>query len=143
MADVLLRYQTVMLTEEGRTYRAWACGGEARDGTHRWYGWIEFLPLDGGPPVRTAHETTQPNRTATVYWSTGLSPVYLEGALRRARRTARIQSAASIRCDRTTARISATADARLELTPDDRRFLRSLGIATTAARGLGAVPRYG
>jgi hypothetical protein len=34
--------------------------------------------------VRSGRETTQPNRTDTVYWATGLTPVYLEGALRRA-----------------------------------------------------------
>ena len=34
--------------------------------------------------VRSPRETTQPNRTDTVYWATGLTPVYLEGALQRA-----------------------------------------------------------
>ena len=29
-------------------------------------------------------ETTQPNRTDTLYWATGLTPIYLEGALQRA-----------------------------------------------------------
>jgi hypothetical protein len=50
-----------------------------------WQGWIEFVPIgDGGDPVRSARETTQPNRQDTVYWATGLTPVYLQGALRRA-----------------------------------------------------------
>jgi hypothetical protein len=49
-----------------------------------WQGWIEFVPIDAGVPVRTPRETTQPNRTDTQYWATGLSPVYLEGALARA-----------------------------------------------------------
>jgi len=48
-----------------------------------WQGWIEFVPLDGGAPVRSPRETTQPNRTDTEYWATGLTDVYLEGALRR------------------------------------------------------------
>src|SRR5262249_20090927 len=34
--------------------------------------------------LRSPRETTQPNRTDTEYWSTGLSLVYLEGALSRA-----------------------------------------------------------
>jgi hypothetical protein len=49
-----------------------------------WQGWIEFVPIDAGVPVRTPRETTQPNRTDTQYWATGLTPVYLEGALARA-----------------------------------------------------------
>ena len=35
-------------------------------------------------PIRSGRETTQPNRTDTAYWATGLTPVYLEGALTRA-----------------------------------------------------------
>jgi hypothetical protein len=49
-----------------------------------WQGWIEFLPIADGEPVRSGRETTQPNRADTLYWATGLTPVYLEGALGRA-----------------------------------------------------------
>ena len=52
-----------------------------------WQGWIEFDPLNGPAgrdTLRSPRETTQPNRTDTEYWATGLTPVYLEGALRRA-----------------------------------------------------------
>jgi hypothetical protein len=49
-----------------------------------WQGWVEFLPVDGGKAIRTGRETTQPNRQDTAYWATGLTPVYLEGALDRA-----------------------------------------------------------
>jgi hypothetical protein len=49
-----------------------------------WQGWIEFTPLGGGAPIRSGRETTQPNRSDLVYWATGLSAVYLEGALKRA-----------------------------------------------------------
>jgi hypothetical protein len=48
-----------------------------------WEGWIEFLPGDGSPVLRSRRETVQPNREAAVYWATGLSQVYLEGALAR------------------------------------------------------------
>jgi hypothetical protein len=51
-----------------------------------WEGWIEFIPTDGGAPLRSRRETTQPNRDDAVYWATGLTPVYLEGALERALR---------------------------------------------------------
>jgi hypothetical protein len=54
-----------------------------------WEGWIEFVPTGGGEPVRTSRETTQPNRTDTEYWASGLTPVYLDGALNRALREPR------------------------------------------------------
>ena len=52
-----------------------------------WHGWIEFDLLDESgrrATLRSPRETTQPNRTDTEYWATGLTPVYLEGALTRA-----------------------------------------------------------
>jgi hypothetical protein len=54
--------------------------------TGLWEGWIEFVPLEGGSPARSPRETTQPNRDDAVYWATGLSTTYLEGALERALR---------------------------------------------------------
>jgi hypothetical protein len=83
LAEVFLEYHALISMDDGRAYRARACGGEARDGTNRWQGWIEFWPQEGSP-VRTARETIQPDRRCTVYWSTGLTQVYLEGALERA-----------------------------------------------------------
>jgi hypothetical protein len=63
-------------------FRAQACGAPMSDG--RWTAWVEFIPLDGGQPLRSPRETTQPNRTDAEYWAGGLTPVYLEGALHRA-----------------------------------------------------------
>ena len=83
-AEVFLEYDALLSVDDRRAYRARACGGEARDGTNRWHGWIEFWPQGEGSRVRTARETTQPDRACTVYWSTGLTQVYLEGALGRA-----------------------------------------------------------
>ena len=82
MAEVLLEFDTPVTSEHGRTYIARACGDEMDDGV--WQGWIEFLPVGEGEPVRSGRETTQPNREDTVYWATGLTPVFLEGSLRRA-----------------------------------------------------------
>jgi len=82
MAETLLRYQHPVVAEDGTVYEARACGGPMTGG--RWQGWIEFVPLGNGEPVRTPRETTQPNRVDTEYWATGVSAVYLEGALRRA-----------------------------------------------------------
>jgi hypothetical protein len=80
--ETLLRLAPQVTSSDGIRYEARACGSPAADGS--WQGWIEFTPLDGGEPVRTPRETTQPNRTDTVYWATGLTPVFLEGALGRA-----------------------------------------------------------
>ena len=66
---------------EGVAYRAQACGAQVG---HLWEGWIEFIPVHGGPAVRSARETTQPNFGDTQYWANGLTRVYLEGALNRA-----------------------------------------------------------
>jgi hypothetical protein len=85
MAETLLQFQTLVVGRDGVVYRARACGRPTTEGT--WHGWIEFDPFDqppGSSTIRTSRETTQPNRTDTEYWATGLTPVYLEGALRRA-----------------------------------------------------------
>jgi len=82
MAEVLVEFATPITGEDGRTYTARACGDEMHGGL--WQGWIEFLPAGAGQPVRSPRETTQPNRKDTIYWATGLTPVYLEGSLRRA-----------------------------------------------------------
>lgn len=82
MSETLLQFQASVIGPDGTEYEARACGGPREGGT--WQGWIEFIPLGGGEPVRSPRETTQPNRVDTVYWATGLTPIYLEGALRRA-----------------------------------------------------------
>jgi hypothetical protein len=82
VAEVLLEFAEAITSEDGRNYTARACGSEMDDG--RWQGWIEFLPLGEGDPVRSSRETTQPNRRDAEYWASGLTYVYLEGALHRA-----------------------------------------------------------
>jgi hypothetical protein len=82
VAEVLVEFPDAISSEEGTQYVARACGKPGSDGL--WHGWIEFLPVHGAEAVRSPRETTQPNRTDVVYWATGLTPVYLEGALHRA-----------------------------------------------------------
>jgi hypothetical protein len=84
MSEVLMEFAEPVLSKERTSYRAQACGGPMSDGL--WEGWVEFIPLADGTPVRSPRETTQPNRVDTIYWATGLSPTYLEGALDRALR---------------------------------------------------------
>ena len=82
MAEVLVEYTDVVLAAEGGEYIARACGAPTDSGT--WHGWLEFIERSTGEALRSGRETTQPNRTDTVYWATGLTEVYLEGALERA-----------------------------------------------------------
>ena len=82
MAEVLIQFETAVVADEGAKYYAQACGAPMSDGL--WEGWIEFVPLEGGTPLRSPRETTQPNRRDAVYWASGLTPVYLAGALDRA-----------------------------------------------------------
>lgn len=80
MAEVFVDFNESVIAEDGTTYTARACGSEMPGG--KWQGWIEFVPASG-EPIRSARETTQPNRRDTEYWATGLTPVYLQGSLKR------------------------------------------------------------
>ena len=82
VAEVFVEFAEPVVSKAGRAYIARACGSET--GHDMWQGWVEFLPVDGDTPIRSGRETTQPNRQDTEYWATGLTPVYLEGALDRA-----------------------------------------------------------
>jgi len=82
MAQVVSAFSEVIRTTDGTSYTVTACGRERSDGM--WEGWLEFAPDDTSRVLRTRRETTQPNLTDLRYWATGLTPVYLEGALARA-----------------------------------------------------------
>jgi hypothetical protein len=91
MAEVFEEFSDVVV-ENGVRYHAHVCGAEMPDG--KWQGWLEFLPLDGAAPLRSGRETTQPNRKDLMYWATGLTPVYIEGALHRALRPVVVRTVA-------------------------------------------------
>jgi hypothetical protein len=82
MAEVLVEFDAAFPGPDGAAYAPRACAREAEDG--RWEGWIEFSDLDSGAVIRSTRETTQPTRDGVMYWATGLTRVYLEGALVRA-----------------------------------------------------------
>jgi hypothetical protein len=82
MAEVLAQFAEPLSTSDGWKYLAQACGAPNASGL--WEGWIEFIPSNGGRALRSARETTQPNKTDAEYWASGLTTIYLEGALARA-----------------------------------------------------------
>jgi hypothetical protein len=85
MTEVLVEYDTILTSPEGR-WAPRACTRLADDGL--WEGWIEFLPAGtdvAQQAIRSGRETEQPNRAGVLYWAEGLTQVYLEGALARAR----------------------------------------------------------
>ena len=82
MAELLVAFDAPVSDAAG-TFQARAVGRPAGDGM--WEGWIEFLPVDGGDPLVSPVESRQPEREHLFYWATGLTAVYLEGALHRAR----------------------------------------------------------
>lgn len=76
------RFERLVLSAAGTTHVANVYASEKPDGT--WDGWLVFFPVAGGDPLPTDRETTQPNLQAIAYWASGLTAVYLDGALRRA-----------------------------------------------------------
>ena len=51
-----------------------------------WQGWLVFERVSDGRRFDTEVETTQPTAEAVLYWGSGLTDVYLDGALERAKR---------------------------------------------------------
>jgi hypothetical protein len=89
MPDLIHTHSARVRGPGGVLYEAHIFGEPERGGT--WKGWIEFkavtAPTGGGGArtLKTDRETTQPNRNALDYWAGGLQPLYLEGAIGRAR----------------------------------------------------------
>ena len=81
MDDVLVYFDEPIDAPDGLRYNARACTRQMDDG--RWRGWLEFS-YQGADWRSTDVETVQPNRRDVEYWVTGLTRVYLQGALVRA-----------------------------------------------------------
>jgi ATP-dependent Clp protease ATP-binding subunit ClpX len=75
-----------VLTAGGQRYVAAAYADRMTGG--RWEAWLVFFPLTPGPPVASDRETTQHGQEAVGRWAEGVTSVYLQGALRRALRSA-------------------------------------------------------
>ena len=85
MAETFAEFEAT-IAAHGRSYASRVCGRQRDDGI--WEGWIEFEDTATGESLRSERETTQPDASDLRYWATGLTPVYLEGALNRALKTA-------------------------------------------------------
>jgi len=81
VGETFLQFPRPVTAPDGTRWEARACGAAMTDGL--WHGWLEFVPVGGGEVLRSPRETTQPNRTDAEYWATGLTDVYLQGALQR------------------------------------------------------------
>jgi len=77
------QYSGTLVDEYGLRYVARVYAARRPDGL--WDGWFVFFPLDGGRALATDRETTQSNFGAVRYWATGITTLYLDGALERAR----------------------------------------------------------
>jgi hypothetical protein len=82
VAHLFLQPQHISIAADGTRWIPSIYGTERTDGL--WEAWIEFRAMDERPVRVTDRETTQPNRQAVEYWSTGLEPIYFEGAFSRA-----------------------------------------------------------
>src|SRR4030095_10093753 len=91
MAEVLRSFDEPIRDESGE-YHARVVGRLANDGM--WEGWFEFVPLEGRSPdaLVSPVESRQPEHEHLEYWASGLSVVYAEGALQRARRPTTVRT---------------------------------------------------
>jgi hypothetical protein len=84
MPEILVKFDEPIRDQAGAHYFAQAAGRKREDGL--WEGWLEFIGMtEGTASFHSGRETTQPNRADIEYWAQGLSKVYLEGALDRAK----------------------------------------------------------
>ena len=81
MPETVANFDTPVQDRFGVQYTARACGRQRSDGL--WEGWIEFDSIGNSDVLRTQRETTQSGLEDLRYWASGLTPVYLEGALDR------------------------------------------------------------
>lgn len=81
MDQLLQEFETPVRDRHGNLYRVYLYGRSRPGDT--WQGWLVFE--NGAQRLSTPVETTQPNAEAVLYWATGLTDAYFDGALERAR----------------------------------------------------------
>jgi hypothetical protein len=92
MAEVFRAFEEPV-TDAAGSYHARVVGRRAEDGM--WEGWLEFVANDTATtdgPFISSVESRQPEREHLAYWAGGLSAVYLEGALHRARTPRKVRT---------------------------------------------------
>lgn len=84
MTDVVMQFPDAVSDARG-AFRVRAMARERSDGS--WEGWLEFVAADHADPGihTTPIETHQRDRVTMERWASGLTRVYTEGALSRAR----------------------------------------------------------
>ena len=86
MPDLMIQLRDTVSDARG-AFSARAMARECHDG--RWEGWLEFVPSGAATSVYTTPiETRQRDRETMKRWASGLTRVYAEGALARARNAA-------------------------------------------------------
>src|ERR1043165_8466290 len=92
MDEILQQFEQPVIDESGERYAVYLYGRSRHGATPpgaTWRDWLFFDRQSAAPPYATAVETTQPNRQAILYWATGLTDSYFDGAFNRARKTPR------------------------------------------------------
>ena len=81
MAEVFVEFQRPVTAEDGKIYTARACGGQMASDSGR-MDRVHPGERRGSRSFRTRDDAAQ--QEDTIYWATGLTPVFLEGSLHRA-----------------------------------------------------------
>jgi hypothetical protein len=135
VAELLVQFDEPIIAADRQGYVGRVWGRE--DDIGRWIGWLEFVPRGGGAAISTDFETVQPNRRDLEYWATGLTLVYLDGALGRALHA----SGVSATPHPTAAGAARAADAPLRMRPPldpFNAYLQGEGILRAELRALSA-----
>ena len=82
MERLLQEFEQPVRDTGGILYRVYLYGRSRPADT--WQGWLVFERTTDGQRFATDIETTQPNAEAVLYWATGLTDAYFDGALVRA-----------------------------------------------------------
>jgi len=82
MDTLFQQFERPMRDAAGDTYLVFVQGRSRPRDT--WEGWLVFERQRDARRFNTGTETTQPDAQAVLYWASGLTDVYLEGALDRA-----------------------------------------------------------
>lgn len=82
MERLLQQFEAPVRDSAGALYNVYLYGLERPGDT--WQSWLVFERASDGRRFTTGVETTQPNAEAILYWATGLTDTYFDGALQRA-----------------------------------------------------------